>query len=283
MDDDLPPASLAGTPVFTVGSRAVTWADVVSDARRRGAWAEVEGALSSAQAEGKLPPAEAKARAADFRYARNLVAGEEMEAWLAHWGLTVAQWMRCIRRTLRSGDVWVVAVCSGALARFAHDLAGRLAVHQRMNEHDVETSMRAFRHDVTSGDELTVLVQARALDWTRIDADVLSFAHDDAAREAVSCLTYDGLTPTQVAAAAGVQVGHTSARLEDLEPPLRAAVLGSRPGDVVGPVHDMVTVIRDRVAPAVDDPDVRHLAEEALVARAIQREIDDRVVWHVDF
>lgn len=84
------------------------------------------------------------------------------------------------------------------------------------------------------------------------------------------------------AAAGRGRVEHRSARLDEFDPPVRAAVLGARPGAVVGPVNSAVVVVQDRRLPALDDDAVRRLAEEVLIARAFRREMDDRVVWHVD-
>src|SRR5207244_11139838 len=76
-----------------------------------------------------------------FRYARNLLAAEEMQAWLDHWGLSHGDWTAYLRRSIARGrgeqsgseieagedDVWAEAVCSGALAELARDLAARAA------------------------------------------------------------------------------------------------------------------------------------------------------------
>ncbi len=268
-------------PVFTVGPRTVAWADVIIDARERGAWAEVAQETAALAGEEELGDAEANSRAAEFRYARGLVAGEEMEAWLARWDLTVRDWRRYIRRDVTPEDEWIVAVCSGAMARFATDLAGRLAVWDRMGGDDPDTAMTEFRAAAITEEALATLVSTRALDWTRIDAEVLSFAHDDAAQEALLCVSHDGLALGEIATLAGVRAERRTMRLAEFDDAERAALLGARAGDVV-PLGSTLLRIVERRPPTLEDPDVRHRAEQAVVSRAIQRKIDDRVSWHVD-
>lgn len=91
----------------------------------------------------------------EFRYERELVTAEEMEAWLERCGLTIEDWMDYIERmVLRKrfahcpdevdedaveGDevracVLAEAICDGELARFADTLAGHAAVSARAAE-----------------------------------------------------------------------------------------------------------------------------------------------------
>ncbi|MEO8431049.1 MAG: hypothetical protein ABI592_06025 [Acidobacteriota bacterium] len=153
--------SLLDLPAFAVGEETYSWQDVVLAAMVRGDWAALEvqtreGLALAHWAEnaGERPSDEdLDAVAQEFRYERDLIAAEEMEVWLARFGLTVDDWMGAIERAmLRSahpeevGDALARfsvdesevsrsapadAVCSGALPRFAMALAARAAIANR--------------------------------------------------------------------------------------------------------------------------------------------------------
>lgn len=302
---------------FDVDGRPVTWSQVVDEARRRGSWQAGERAaregmacLAHDRAAGREPSdAVVREEAARFRQERRLTAAEDMEAWLHHWRLTVADWMDHVRRTLArdahrdeaaelvrrvppDGDdltrrVWASAVCSGLLARAATELAGALAVRAASadtaggaSDEDAEARLRAT---VLTPERLRSELSSRPLDWVRLDATALSFRTPDAAGEARLCVVDDGLTPDGLARVTGVAPTKRCFYLEDVDPAWRSALLGARPGEVVGPLAAptswVLLVVHRRAAPSVSDPELRERAESALVARAVRKEIDDRVVW----
>lgn len=154
---------LAG-PAFSAGARVFSWTDVVLAAVLRGDWSRftvgVERRLAlaaSAEARDVSPSdEELEAAAEEFRYERDLITAEDMEAWLGRRGLTVDEWMDYVERSvlespakaageseppdpLPVGESGVVeclgveAICSGALARFAASLAGRVAIDDRVS------------------------------------------------------------------------------------------------------------------------------------------------------
>jgi hypothetical protein len=139
--------------VFTAGDTDYTWGDVVVAARLRGDWALAErdaraglGALQDLEARGEeVGQDELGEAGVAFRYERDLLSGDEMEAWLARWDLSTVEWSEWIGRVLARGRVpdspsaeldddgvetatGVEAICSGSLERWARDLAERTAV-----------------------------------------------------------------------------------------------------------------------------------------------------------
>lgn len=160
-------------PVFSVGDSVYRWDDVVLAAARSGAWDEVVrrarvGAILTARAsDGDEPPVseeEIEELANEFRYDRDLVSADEMEAWLDRWGLDVDAWLSwlradLLRRKTEDGDepvapeeeslspeeetaaVHAEGVCSRALTRLAYDLAARAAVAARSAEAGGETTV----------------------------------------------------------------------------------------------------------------------------------------------
>ena len=150
-------------PAFRVEGTDYTWDDVLAAALHRGEWQAVEREAREGlacmrlgdDAGRRLDPQQVRAAAAAFRRDRQLLAAEEMEAWLGRWGISVAEWMGYIRRALArkafidaiepsalqgidDADVdplvWPTAVGSGVLGTLAHRLAARVAVAAAQGE-----------------------------------------------------------------------------------------------------------------------------------------------------
>lgn len=99
--------NLIGRPVLAVGETVYSWEDVILAAALWGDWPRVVGrtregfdlVAEAEAAESDEPPftdEEVEEAASEFRYARNLVSADEMESWLAAWGLDVDSWMQWI-------------------------------------------------------------------------------------------------------------------------------------------------------------------------------------------
>jgi len=157
-------ATILSRPTFSVGESSFTWQDVVLAAILRGDWMAIEQqarlglSLVEWAENNDASPSEEELDAAsqEFRYERDLVTAEEMEAWLDRCGLTIEEWMDYIERsllrqreqdgsiadlsddTLTEGDiadcVVTEAICSGELARLADTLAAHAAVAARAAE-----------------------------------------------------------------------------------------------------------------------------------------------------
>ncbi|HEY6051522.1 MAG TPA: hypothetical protein VIZ58_09760, partial [Thermoanaerobaculia bacterium] len=146
--------------VFSVAGRDYLWEDVVLAAESRGDWARLRERAAEGFARLRrweeepeaLEEGEIESAANEFRYDRDLISAEEMETWLARWGLTAESWMDYVRGSLLrrkwSGDptgiaetessepefeehLLAEAVCSGELRRLAETLAGRAAIASR--------------------------------------------------------------------------------------------------------------------------------------------------------
>jgi hypothetical protein len=153
--------TLYGQVVFSAGSQEYCWEDVVLAAELWGDWTRVRSRLrqglaclrASEEREAGPDEQELESAATEFRYIRDLVSAEEMEAWLTRWNVTAEAWMDYVRWSLlremwsgqladlvseyafEEGDVdrflHVEAACSGDLDRLARELAGRVAVSER--------------------------------------------------------------------------------------------------------------------------------------------------------
>jgi hypothetical protein len=136
--------TILGSEALTFEARSFTVAEVVLAGIASGRWQALEE--DSARGAGALaalgdPPAEARRAAANaFRYAHGLLAREDLERWLGERGLTTADWLGYVRRSVArelepgapgddaAGVLRVDAVCSGVLRACAdHLIAGAAA------------------------------------------------------------------------------------------------------------------------------------------------------------
>lgn len=259
--------------VFSVGGRGFRWAEVAE----RVDW----GSLARAGSEGELDEAETR-----FRYERNLVAAEEMEAWLDRWDLTVSEWRDYLRGTAAVDDRgdWVAAVCSGALERAAQDLAARAAAAAALGDADLDRAYERFVAEAVTPDVLRSVLETRKAHWIRVDCRTLVLPSEAAAREAALCVRDDGMALAEVASQAGVEMREHSTYLEDAADELGKALLSARTGELLGPVpladRFALVLVDDKAEPTLDDPEILRRVQEAARRRAIEREVVNRVTWH---
>ena len=313
---------LAGRSLFTVARRTYTWEDVVLAAELRGELGELErqtrqglACVARLEAEPGDAPIEAvRAAATVFRYDRNLLAAEELEAWLETRGLTVSDWNGYLRRQVlreRWADelerieaefavgedeveeaLRAEAVCSGLLQRAAERLAedaalaaaNDVAADRTESIAGLAQAADAMRSRVPTPPELAREVAAHAIDWIRIEAETLELDDAEAAREAALCVRVDGRPLSDVADDCGVPANPLVLYLGDADPELQTALASAAPGELVGPVvhgaGHMLLQLRAKTEPSADDPELERRAAAVLAARSVDRELRDRVVWH---
>lgn len=317
--------ALAGRSLFTVDGRTYAWEDALLAAELRGELDALErqtrqglACLRRLEAEEGAPPAEAvRAAATVFRYERNLLAAEELEAWLDAHELTVADWNGYLRRlVLRErwldelerieaefavGDDEVEAalaaeaVCTGFLRRAAEQLAedaALAAADDAVEDSPDRTTLiaalakgaEAVRSRPPTTPEIEREVAAHALDWIRIEAETLELTDAEAAREAALCVRVDGRPLADVADDCGVPANELVLYLADADPELRTALVSASPGELIGPVEraagHMLLQLKEKAEPSADDPELERRAAAVLTARAVERELRNRVLWH---
>src|SRR4029453_10076736 len=157
--------TLAGRSLFTIGNRSYVWEDLVAAGCLWGDWATLEervrdGLICLARLddlddddEDGLSEDEVDTAAAEFRYARDLVAADDLEAWLEQRGLAIDGWLDFIRRSLLlerwaedldeireeyeadddevSETMVCEAVCGGGAGRLVERPAGRRSTRAR--------------------------------------------------------------------------------------------------------------------------------------------------------
>ena len=351
--------ALAGQRIFTVGGTSLAWEDVVLAGCLWGDWLDLEtrvrdglacmaryDELDEDDAEAVLGEDVVEATAAEFRYARDLVAASDLESWLERRGLTVDEWLDFVRRNLLRDrwademdairDEWEIdpedvaaalaceAVCGGLASDLAVRLAARAAIHARPDsavdglddevqaltaavpEHLLERALpdvpaevrrqrlrvvatldvawRRFAAHAASPEALRAMIGGRRLDWMRIGVEMVTAPEEDVARELALCVRVDRRPLAEVAEEAGLSAATTEFWVEDVPEALRDALVGAQPGDLLGPLlaneGHVVLVVGGKRLPSADDPAVRARAEHTLLARAVDREIANRVTWH---
>src|SRR5213594_3849959 len=200
--------------IFTVDRMAYVWEDVVIAGHVWGDWTTLEQRVRDGLAclarlddvdDDALDEADVDAAACDFRYARDLVAASDLDAWLdfIRRSLLLRRWANDldeIRAAYELDEDEVAeavpceAVCSGMAASLAERLAARAAVYARMRDEGgdataltpeppkdvaqarrervqmlsrLEAAWREFTARNAPPEALRALIAARQLDWMR--------------------------------------------------------------------------------------------------------------------
>jgi hypothetical protein len=301
--------SARGRPLFAVGGDVYRWHDVVRLAELHGDWDAIAGdaragleALGELERRGEaLSAEEVDGARREFRYARGLLAAEELTAWLDQRGLARADLRGYLERLVARGRlpdpraapgveqseidacVWPEGICSGRLEELARTLARLAAVCPGTPLEALDGAFDAFRRTAAGEAEIAREIEANRLEWLRLVYEAADFASEDAALEAALCIRSDGDSLADVAARAGVAVERRDDWLEGMAPDLASGFLAARPGDLVGPVRAeerfRLAVLHEKTPPSTGDDDVRARAADAAIERAIARATNERVVW----
>ena len=146
----------------------------------------------------------------------------------------------------------------------------------------METADEA-RRDLAAAADVEREIGARALDWTRIDVELLELDDADTAREVSLCVRVDGRSLVEVADEIGVSVERRALYIEEAQQEGLPELLGAGPGELVGPVmrNDLflVAYVLMRTPPSATDPVLRQRAVDYMVEHALQRAFETRVRW----
>ena len=301
-------ATVRGAVLLRSGELAITRGDVVRWAerfdpsylarrRRRAALATLEDAVSDDDVE---------AAATEFRYDRDLESADTLVQWLAERGLTVDAWWEVVRRDVLEARftgaplppeagagsdededeaILADAALGDVLTEPAEALARRVAVACAVGVWGPEITVlpadafgaldvawRQWRSGVMTEPALRAAVDHERVGWLVLELAETRWPSVDAAREAVSCVRYDGQAIEAVARAARAPLTDTTCLLKDVPGVLHDALLSAVAGDVAGPFelppHWLVVQVRAKHVPSLDEPLVRAAAERAVEAAA---------------
>jgi hypothetical protein len=195
----------------------------------------------------------------------------------------------------------VEAVCSGHLGRFARALAAQASARAKVLEagwiqHEdkgakatgrmriLEAGYRCFCDHAVDALGLKNQVDAHRLDWIKFDCRYVLFSQEQMAREAILCAREDRIPLDAIAANANVAVQSAAIYLDAIEPSQRDRFLSAERGGLIGPLDwdgaVGVFLIKEKIIPTVEDPEVKQRAAAALLQSALDREINNRVKWH---
>ena len=215
----------------------------------------------------------------------------------------------------------VTFVCSGIADRFAQELARYAAAHplEHLNGGRLEScngkteasellapfgtlpvewlrdraavvgqldhALVPLRDTAITPSALRRELDARHLDWVRVDYRSVVFASEHVAREAAWCVRGDGLDLGEVAVRAGATVRAERCYLCDVEGELRAAFLGARAGELIGPTRQhgcfALHQVDLKLLPSLQDPEMRRRAEDNVLQKALAAAVQERIQWQV--
>ncbi len=318
--------ALFGHPVFSLDAAIYRWEDVVAAAEGQPRWKALllrtrQGlaCLRHLEENDEEEPEDAiAAAAADFRYQRDLISGDDAQEWLSRRGVTIGEWMDYIRRTVlrelwesrlaglvkrfaASGDeldeaLRVDAICSDEAIQLARELAERVAAATAAGESLesgttaerlalIENGFQRFKAGCITGEAVRREIAHRHLDWIRVDCRAVGFEDPAVAREAALCVREDGLSFDEVARDAHTSVYEERFYLDELDAQYRTAFIGAKTYELLGPIefegkHTLFRVL-DKVMPSAKDPELIRRAGEQLLKRELTEEVEKRVKWEL--
>lgn len=292
-------------PLFRVGEAVYTWDDVVARARETGDWqvfeADVRAGLAALRQAGEPDADDVEEAARAFRYARGLLAGDELDAWLDARGLTTGAWEAYLRRSLArelspepegvedvapaevAAGAWSEGICSGVLEGLASELATLVAVAPDAAPDARDDEYDAFCAAAATDAAITREIESNRLEWVRVRYDVVAFPDEDSAAEAALCVRSDGDPLANVAARIGVDVEERLDWMDEVDAELASRFLAAEAGNLVGPAADgdgfVLAELHEKTPPSGADEDVRARAADTVSFRAASREVNERVTW----
>jgi len=288
-----PPDHAASYPAFQCGARTFTLDDVLVAAqglgeldRFRQTWRSRRAAAQAAAAADLAPESAAVDAALEsFRYARDLVSGEECDRWLEARGLTFDDLVGGVTRRLQAE--LVDADAAGAPAPhdehlfrtdalltddfngWARHLARRVAVAADAGRTladavpltdlwaELEAGFSAAAAAVVTPARRSQMLSAQRLGLTRVTFELAEFDSESAAREAVLCTREDDATLGATAAANAFPCRTTECFLDDLPASWAEVLISARVGEAVIPPADdeniAVVSVVSRRAPTLED------------------------------
>ena len=159
-------------------------------------------------------------------------------------------------------------------------LEGRLDEARRL-----EGSYRVYAEDVAGRESCERRLKSQRLQLRRLHYQALSYANQDQAQEAWSCLQHDEESPDQLAERTGVLLRTGKAFAEDLPPDVARVLQSTQPGETTDPLKlpgtENYTVFRlvQKTEPKLNSSGVRRRLRRLLVAEKLSPEIERNLSW----
>ncbi|HWF24968.1 MAG TPA: hypothetical protein VG275_05960 [Solirubrobacteraceae bacterium] len=273
-----------------LGDRELTPADVDAYLARAAVMAQGDGHLAHAGDElARADPGEL-ARADPAELAATIRAEATLGGHLHRWAERLAHSAAAARGlTAAGGDPPVAAeerIRAFITAAVAHPATGLTADDARERAPRVaslQAADEAFAEAVVTRERIVGCVAEHRLDWQRLVWEEVTFAGEGAAREAALWVREEGMALAEVADLAHAAAEVREAYCADV-PELSSLLVAAAPGDLAGPLAAekgwRLLRLRERTAPALEDPALAERARGIVVRDAIDRHLAGRVRWH---
>lgn len=140
-----------------------------------------------------------------------------------------------------------------------------------------------FRADLLTTTRLQNALRAQYHDFFQLDCVIGIFENDAAVREAMLCITEDGLSMEEVCEMAKGDFMHQEALLNELPPTLQTAALSAAPGSVLSPFEQagrhILMQVQAKKEPALADERTRALLSQRIVTEAIRPLVHEHIEW----
>lgn len=145
----------------------------------------------------------------------------------------------------------------------------------------IDVAYRAAAERLATEESLVNVIETHRLEWVVVDLDALTFADEEAAREAILCMREDGLSIQDVGALSRHPVARAQLFLEDAPTEYRDRLLSADTGRLIGPLQVdgryQVATILGRTPPALQDERILQRARAALLEQVGRRAARDHV------
>lgn len=195
---------------------------------------------------------------------------------------------RLDRLDARVTDERVTATLSRALARPAAGLAalGERVLAERLERlWAYEDALAELRAEASEPSRLERRLAGHGLDWLRLEGRRLSFAHEDAAREARLLLVSDGLTVEAVSEVAGVAATVHSLYVDEAPATVAGHLAATAIGEIAGPWPQgeewHLLAVSAKISPSGQDSVLRERAAQELLDEVLRRQATGRARRHL--
>jgi hypothetical protein len=169
------------------------------------------------------------------------------------------------------------ADAAARLARqHAHWFEGIPAIDPRLRTIlEIDDRYSAASNRLVTTESLLEVIEANRVDWVVLETHTLTFASEDAAREAKLCVTEDRLSLADVGTLSRQSLVRRRRFLSEVPGEHKHQLLSAEPGAIVGPLlvdgRFEVTAVMSRTAPALANAMVARRAREVVLEQLARR------------
>ena len=230
----------------------------------------------------------------DDAAAADVAAAAVLSGQLRSWGERLGR-HAAAARALRARGVEVTDAAGPAVAEALasearadpstrlHELAPEHVAAWAVEVVALDRASKCLAAEVADEELIERCVRTHHLDWQRLAWEEATFAREDVALEAALWVRDEGTALGAIAERAGIPSSTGEAYGYEAGE-LMALLIGTRPGELVGPVATeggwRLLHLRERVMPSAEDPQLRERAIGELLEDALTPHLAGRLEWH---